>query len=209
MPSCRRMDSCMRSSQDFCSRLFLASRAPTPPRVSLQYCLAAALIVSAAASEFHAFALGTAAFVAAHVTLVSLVALRFLRRQQNPPSTFVLIGLGLLGGLLGALLSCGVAWELVPAAWDMLGKRLLTEGMVMLLVLGVGGFLGPRLLGFAELPTFAVPGARMRGGRPRVRSVASMFCGRRPGRPFCSRSWPSTDLDWNGWPFSARPLSRA
>ena len=139
----------------------------TPSRFA-QYVLAAALIVSAAASEFHAFALGTAAFVAAHVTLVSLVALRFLRRQQNPPSTFVLIGLGLLGGSLGAVLSCAVAWELIPAFWDMLGKRLLTEGMVMLLVLGVGGFLGPRLLGFAELPTFAVPGA-WNEGRPPTR----------------------------------------
>jgi hypothetical protein len=31
-----------------------------------------------------------------------------------------------------------------------------TEGMVLLLVLGIGGFLGPRLLGFAALPKFGV-----------------------------------------------------
>jgi uncharacterized protein involved in response to NO len=31
------------------------------------------------------------------------------------------------------------------------GKRLLTEGLTLLMVLGVGGFLGPRLLGFAKL----------------------------------------------------------
>jgi hypothetical protein len=31
---------------------------------------------------------------------------------------------------------------------------MLTEGMVLLLVLGIGGFLGPRLLGFAQLPQF-------------------------------------------------------
>jgi uncharacterized protein involved in response to NO len=128
----------------------------TPSRVA-QYFLAATLVVSAAASEFQAFAVGTAAFVVAHLTLLSLVARRFTRRQQNPPPTFVLVGLGLLGGLLGALINGAVAWELIPAFWDMLGKRLLTEGMVLLLVLGVGGFLGPRLLGFAELPRFAVP----------------------------------------------------
>ena len=130
------------------------------PSRRAQYFLAGALIVSAGASEFHAFAVGTTAFVAAHVTLLSLVARRFLHRQQHPPSTFVLIGLGLLGGALGAFLSCAVAWEIIPASWDMLGKRLLTEGMVMLLVLGVGGFLGPRLLGFADLPKFPAPSVR-------------------------------------------------
>jgi uncharacterized protein involved in response to NO len=131
------------------------------PSRSVQYVLAAALIVSASASEFRAFAVGTAAFVAAHFILLSLLVRRFFRRQQNPPSTFVLIGLGLLAGSLGAVLSCAVAWELIPAFWDLLGRRLLTEGMVLLLVLGVGGFLGPRLLGFAELPQFAAPGARI------------------------------------------------
>jgi uncharacterized protein involved in response to NO len=66
----------------------------------------------------------------------------------------------LLAGSLGALVSCAVSWELIPSSWDLLGKRLTTEGMVLLLVLGVGGFLGPRLLGLAELPTFAAAGAR-------------------------------------------------
>jgi uncharacterized protein involved in response to NO len=131
-----------------------------------QYFLAAALIVSAAASERRAFAVGTAAFVVAHFTLLSLLARRFMRRQQNPPSTFILIGMGLLSGSLGAVLSCAVAWEVVSAFWDLLGKRLLTEGMVMLFVLGVGGFLGPRLLGFAELPKFAPPIASGGAGRP-------------------------------------------
>ncbi|HEU5320508.1 MAG TPA: NnrS family protein, partial [Methylomirabilota bacterium] len=35
-------------------------------------------------------------------------------------------------------------------------RRLLTEGMVLLLVLGVGGFLGPRLLGFAQMPLIPI-----------------------------------------------------
>jgi len=62
------------------------------------------------------------------------------------------LGFARVAGAAGALLTSGVALELIPAAWDLLGRRLLTEGMVMLLVLGVGGFLGPRLLGFAALP---------------------------------------------------------
>jgi uncharacterized protein involved in response to NO len=122
------------------------------PSRAAQYVLAATLIVSVAASELQAFALGTAAFVAAHAQVLSMIARRFLRRRQNPPSTFVLVGLALIAGACGALLNCGIAWEMLPPSWDLLGKRLMTEGMVMLLVLGVGGFLGPRLLGFAELP---------------------------------------------------------
>src|SRR3954469_12418428 len=122
------------------------------PSRAAQYTLAAALTVAIVASELRIFDVGTAAFLIAHVMLLGLVALRFARRKQDPPPTFVLIGLGLAAGAAGAIITTGVAWDLIPASLDALGKRLLTEGMVMLLVLGVGGFLGPRLLGFAALP---------------------------------------------------------
>jgi uncharacterized protein involved in response to NO len=123
-----------------------------PPSRPVQYWLAAILIVSVAASELRAFAVGTTMFVAAHAMLLVLLARRFVRRQQNPPASFVVIGIGLVAGALGALISAGVALEIAPASWDLIGKRMLTEGMVLLLVLGVGGFLGPRLLGLATLP---------------------------------------------------------
>src|SRR3954469_2220717 len=122
------------------------------PSRAAQYTLAAALTVAIVASELRIFDVGTAAFLIAHVMLLGLVALRFARRKQDPPPTFVLIGLGLAAGAAGAIITTGVAWDLIPASLDVLGRRLLTEGMVMLLVLGVGGFLGPRLLGFASLP---------------------------------------------------------
>jgi uncharacterized protein involved in response to NO len=128
-----------------------------PPSLPTQLSLAAVLLVAAVSSELRMFAVGTVAFLAAHVMLLTLVARRFARRQQNPPPTFANIGLGLLAGAAGALLTSGVTLELVPASWDLLGKRLLTEGMVMLLVLGVGGFLGPRLLGFAPPPNHQLP----------------------------------------------------
>ena len=123
-----------------------------PPSLPTQLSLAGVLLVATVSSELRAFAAGTVAFVAAHAMLLTMVARRFVRRQQNPPPTFVYIGLGLLAGAAGALLTSGVTLELISASWDLLGKRLLTEGMVMLLVLGVGGFLGPRLLGFAPPP---------------------------------------------------------
>ena len=108
------------------------------PSLATQYSLAGVLIVSVAASELRAFGIGTAAFVVAHVMLLSLLATRFVKRTQNPPPTFALVGLGLIAGAAGALLTAGVAWEWIPASMDLLGKRLLTEGMVMLLVLGTG-----------------------------------------------------------------------
>src|SRR5207245_2513008 len=77
---------------------------------------------------------------------------RFRHRQQDPPDTFPLAGLGMISGALGALINAALAWNVIAPFWDVLGKRLLTEGMVLLLVLGVGGFLGPRLLGFNTTP---------------------------------------------------------
>ena len=97
--------------------------------------------------------------------LIILVVRRFRRRHQDPPETFSFIGLGLIAGAAGALIDAGIAWNLIAPSWDLLGKRLLTEGMVLLLVLGVGGFLGPRLLGFASLPKFAQIETSQRAGR--------------------------------------------
>ncbi len=124
------------------------------PSRNTQYVLATIVIVCAVAFEFHFFEIGNTAFIAAHVMLIALAMRRFLKRKQDPPETFSFVGLGLIAGVLGALIDAGIAWNVVPPSLDPLGKRLLTEGMVLLLVLGIGGFLGPRLLGFAALPKF-------------------------------------------------------
>jgi uncharacterized protein involved in response to NO len=141
-----------------------------PPSRLSQYSLAAALSVSVVASELRAFAAGTAAFVVAHLMLMTLLAVRFARRRQNPPPTFVQVGLALVAGLAGAALTAAVAWEVIPPSFDLLGKRMLTEGMVMLLVLGVGGFLGPRLLGFETPPSHGTPVA----GDPAIPLIAGV-----------------------------------
>lgn len=124
-----------------------------PPKFA-QYALAGFIIVSTIAFELQAFAIGHAAFLVAHIVLIFMAMRLFLHRQQNPPSTFGLVGAGLLSGFLAAALNSAIALEIVGPSWDLLGKRLLTEGMFLMLVLGVGGFLGPRLLGLAALPKF-------------------------------------------------------
>lgn len=125
-----------------------------PPSRRVQYVLAATIAVCALAFEFQLFIAGQTMFVITHFMLITLAFRRYRGRQQDPPETFSLVGLGLLSGTLAALINAGIAWNIVGPFWDPLGKRLLTEGMVLLLVLGIGGFLGPRLLGFAQLPQF-------------------------------------------------------
>jgi uncharacterized protein involved in response to NO len=125
-----------------------------PPSRRVQYVLAAIIAICAISFEFEFFIAGHTIFVIAQLMLLTLIIRRFQRRRQDPPDTFPLVGLGLLSGTFAALINAGIAWNIIGPFWDPLGKRLLTEGMVLLLVLGIGGFLGPRLLGFAQLPQF-------------------------------------------------------
>jgi uncharacterized protein involved in response to NO len=138
-----------------------------PPSRTVQYALAVVVAAAAIAFEFHYFVIGQTAFLIAQITVIALAAARYRRRMQEPPETFPFAGLGLLSGTLGALINAGMAWNIVGPVWDLLGKRLLTEGMVLLLVLGVGGFLGPRLLGFAQLPQLTNAGMSLPGPNPK------------------------------------------
>src|SRR5215471_9869146 len=128
-----------------------------PPSRRVQYVLAAIIAICAISFEFEFFIAGHTIFLIAHLMLLVLLIRRFLRRRQDPPDTFPLVGFGLLSGTLAALINAGIAWNVIGPFWDPLGKRLMTEGMVLLLVLGIGGFLGPRLVGFARLPQFDKP----------------------------------------------------
>jgi hypothetical protein len=135
------------------------------PRRGIQYLVAALIVLSVGAFEAGIFTLGHAAFLAAHITVITLAARRFLRRKQNPPVTFPLVGIGLAVGLIAAVLNTTIAFELLAPSWDLLAKRLLTEGMFLMLVLGVGGFLGPRLMGFEALPEPGMAGPRTNSGK--------------------------------------------
>jgi uncharacterized protein involved in response to NO len=127
------------------------------PSRKVQYFLMTLIVLSVCGFETGTFTLAHAAFLAAHISLIVLAARRFLHRKQNPPATFPLVGVGLAAGAMAALLNVAIAFEFLAPSWDPLGKRLLTEGMFLMLVLGVGGFLGPRLMGFAALPQPGTP----------------------------------------------------
>jgi uncharacterized protein involved in response to NO len=135
------------------------------------------LVVSGAAFEFQAFAAGHAVLLAAHLTLITLLARCFMQRRQTPPSTFALVGAGLISGGLAAALNTAIAFDLIEPSWDLLARRLPTEGMFLMFVLGVGGFLGPRLLGFADLPKFTNLGQPAgSAGRGYALAAAALLC---------------------------------
>lgn len=74
---------------------------------------------------------------------------RFASRRGGvgPPTEFVWIPVGLLCGVVGAgLLAAGqLGWG--PPALVLLGRPLLQQGVLLCIVLGVGGFMAPRLMG--------------------------------------------------------------
>jgi uncharacterized protein involved in response to NO len=140
------------------------------PALMTQYVMAAIVSIGAMAFEFRFFAVGNVLFSTSYFMLMALAARRFLQRQQDPPDTFSLVGIGLVAGALGSIINTGIALNIMAPSLDLLGKRLLTEGMALLLVLGIGGFLGPRLLGFAALPKF-----QSIGNRPQRSSVFFLY----------------------------------
>jgi uncharacterized protein involved in response to NO len=120
----------------------------------IRYVVAALIVAQAIAFDLRQFPIGHSLFIVSHTIVIAVAARCFIQRQHPPPETFVLVGLGLVAGWIAALVNAGIALEWIRPELDLMGRRLMTEGMVLLLVLGVGGFLGPRLLGFAALPNF-------------------------------------------------------
>lgn len=84
--------------------------------------------------------------------LISFAAKRFAIRKQNPPFTFLFVGLGLLLGALGSFLIL-IHHSLQLDTFQILsqGKVLFYDGMVLSLILGIGGRLIPGILGFKEI----------------------------------------------------------
>ncbi|MCP5559302.1 MAG: NnrS family protein [Verrucomicrobiaceae bacterium] len=81
------------------------------------------------------------------VMLLVLFAARFAKRKDMPPPGFVIAFMGLLSGITGtAMVATGldVQW----GAWSFrLARLLMFEAFLLLPILGVGGFLLPRILG--------------------------------------------------------------
>ncbi len=83
---------------------------------------------------------------------------RFVQRADSPPPNFVLVALGLLNGVIGALLLAIYQTELYSAPYR-IGASLLEQGFVLFPILGVGPYLLARLLNISRAD--ALPESRV------------------------------------------------
>lgn len=90
---------------------------------------------------------GDAFFIVLLGVFARMLASRFAMRTELPPPGFVLVACGFGNAFVGALLAIVGARMLRPDV-AMAGTNLLHVGWVLLHILGLGGFLLPRMLGF-------------------------------------------------------------
>jgi len=88
---------------------------------------------------------GDLLFVCCLAVFVFVIGQRFIRRADSPPPNFALVALGLLNGMIGALLLALFANEFYSAPYR-IGASLLEQGFILLPMLGVGPYLLARLL---------------------------------------------------------------
>jgi uncharacterized protein involved in response to NO len=130
----------------------LSAKTFTGPEIAVLFTLHAGTVTAHLASRP---ALGDALFFVMLSAFVVMLGRRFVARRDLPPPNFVLVGCGLLSGLAGAAI---VAIPELPAHWPRLhwfGQLALTQGFVLLPILGVGVFLFPRFLGVPFGPELA------------------------------------------------------
>ncbi len=84
--------------------------------------------------------------------VLGFVVRRFRKKKVNhPPVEFVWIPIGIFHAMVGAFLVIVSQLKFVPAWLMEVGKPLILQGFVLSIVLGVGGFLAPRLMGRSEI----------------------------------------------------------
>lgn len=133
-------------------------------------------------------------FVGLLLTLAVFAGRRFASRRSTggPPTEFVWIPLAILHGLVGAGLLMAGQLRLAPAWVVAVGKPLLQQGFALGIVLGVGGFMAPRLLGSGVLPVTAVGIDERTAGRIRARRIRRHLAA---GAVFFGSFW----LEGGGW----------
>jgi uncharacterized protein involved in response to NO len=81
--------------------------------------------------------------------IVAFAGRRFAKKRSAapPPLEFVWIPIALLFGTLGSLVAAAARSSLLPATVIKIGEVAAQQGFLIGIVLGVGGFLAPRLMG--------------------------------------------------------------
>lgn len=115
-----------------------------------------------------------AIFLALLLTFAARMGWRFSQRKDLPPPSFALVGFGFLNAIIGTvLLLVGAFGEGNPYC-ALLGTTLMNQGFVLYLVLGIGGFLLPRILKLPPKPEFPESRTPPPGWRPAALFAASI-----------------------------------
>lgn len=109
-------------------------------------------------------------FIALLVFLIRFAGVRVFARKSAPPYSFLLVAFGILEGFLGALL---IIYPIKP--FPLLGQKFIEQGMLLSMSLGIGSFLGPRLMGVVDTSNavLSLPG-RAKNGLPWYNSPAAV-----------------------------------
>lgn len=151
---------------------FTGTRPASPGETLAVAGLLASVVAALAAGRW---VLAQAAFAGVLLALAAFFAVRLARRRPGrrprlqPPVELVWVGFALLHGLAGALLLAGGQAGRLPSVPLHAGRAMVQEGFVLAVVVGVGGFLAPRLMGTYTMPPPASGGESGRRRRTRLR----------------------------------------
>lgn len=98
------------------------------------------------------FLLGRICFFLSLMLMFIFAMRRFVKRKSNPPNPFIFVGVGIIVGLLSSVVRIlhQLAWFDSVIIDDFIARRMLSEGMTTLLVLGIGAKLIPLFFGMTS-----------------------------------------------------------
>lgn len=99
--------------------------------------------------------LGDVCFLFILFSLVVFFAVRFPKRKDLPPPFFGLVLVGMLHALIGTVLLVLTETDLMTATAIPVSQNMLYQGFLLCLVLGIGTFLAPRIMGIPAHAPFA------------------------------------------------------
>lgn len=139
------------------------------------------LAAQSAAATLGAWVMAESCFAGLLIVLIVFAARRFGTKHSSagPPTEFVWIPMALLHGLIGTtLLILGQLGWLPPVALA-IGRPMAQQGFLLGIVVGVGGFMAPRLMGraarlVAPAGVDAIAAARIRARRVLLHGLAGV-----------------------------------
>lgn len=85
------------------------------------------------------------------LTLLTIFVIRRARHRQNmggkPPIELVWIPVAILHALTGTIILLLIEGQILPRTMSQMGRSMMEQGFLISIVLGIGGFLIPRILG--------------------------------------------------------------